>query len=133
MEKFVLFLTVFITLVIFFAIYLVVGKMSKHPMWPWHETKEVVTTKSSSGMLRSISTYESSSSKSVLGSIGIVLIVILFIALFIVLVFFSIKLSMKRYEIANQAIKEGNTGLAVSALAPEIGEGIGSVLGKFNV
>lgn len=62
-------------------------------------------------------------------SIGVVLIFILVIGLMIVMIYFSIKLSLKRYEIAGDAIKQGHTGVAAAALAPEIGEGIGDVIG----
>jgi len=62
-------------------------------------------------------------------SIGVILIFVLVIVLTIVMVYFSIKLSMKRYEIAGDAIKHGHTGVAAAALAPEIGEGIGDVIG----
>jgi hypothetical protein len=62
-------------------------------------------------------------------SIGVILIFVLVIGLMIVMIYFSIKLSMKRYEIAGDAIKHGHTGVAAAALAPEIGEGIGDAIG----
>ena len=41
-------------------------------------------------------------------------------------------MTMKRYEIAGQAIKQGNTGIAIAALSPEIGKGFGSILGTLK-
>jgi hypothetical protein len=38
------------------------------------------------------------------------------------------KANMARYQIAETAIKKGKTGVAVVALSPEIGEGVGCVL-----
>ena len=46
----------------------------------------------------------------------------------IVMIYFNIKLSIKRYEIAENAIKHGHTGVATAALAPEIGEGISDAI-----
>lgn len=64
-----------------------------------------------------------------IGGIGVAIIFILIIGLMIVAIYFSIKLSIKRYELAGDALKQGHTGVAAAALAPEIGEGIGDVIG----
>lgn len=64
-----------------------------------------------------------------MGGIGIAIIFILVIGLMIVAIYFSIKLSIKRYELAGDALKHGHTGVAAAALAPEIGEGIGDAIG----
>lgn len=133
MEKLVLFLTVVGILILFFTIYIVYAKVSKPPKWPWHKTTEVVTKKSRSGKMRSITTTESSSGGTVIGGIGVMLLIILFIGLFVVMIYFSIKMTMERYKIAGQAIKQGNTGVAAMVLAPEIGEGVGAgVQGLFG-
>ena len=62
--------------------------------------------------------------------IGVIFVIILI--LIPIGIYFSYKTSMKRYEIAGQAMKQGNTTLAMTALAPEIGEGISSVFNRNN-
>ena len=62
--------------------------------------------------------------------IGVIFVIILI--LIPIGIYFSYKTSMKRYEIAGEAMKQGNTTLAMTALAPEIGEGISSVFNRNN-
>lgn len=62
------------------------------------------------------------------GMVFIVIIMILVLALVIA----SIYTTVFRYKIAGEAIHSGNTGVAVAALSPEIGQGVGSILGDIT-
>lgn len=55
----------------------------------------------------------------------IVCIVLVFLGIMIIGIYFAVKSSMMRYRIAGDAIKRGKSGVAVAALSPEIGEGVG--------
>lgn len=62
------------------------------------------------------------------GMVFIVIIMVLALALAIA----SIYTTIFRYKIAGEAIHSGNTGVAVAALSPEIGQGVGSILGDIT-
>jgi hypothetical protein len=68
---------------------------------------------------------EPATSVQTMGGIAFALVFILIIAFVIV----GVYLSLKRYEIASQALKRGDTSIAAAALAPEIGQGIGNIFG----
>lgn len=57
-----------------------------------------------------------------------IFVIILFIG-FVALAIVGIWVSLKRYQLASEAIEKGDTGTAIAALSPEIGEGVGSVIG----
>jgi hypothetical protein len=132
MDHFILFYKVFGILMLFFVVYLVYARMSKPKKWPWYRTREVNRTKDNRGVMRSVSVSGESSGGEVTMSVFTGIFIILIISLFMVMAYFSIKLTMKRYEIAGDAIKQGNTGAAAAVLAPEIGEGIGGLIGGFK-
>jgi len=52
-----------------------------------------------------------------------IFIFLIFIIFFVGIVFISFKMTMTRYKIAGEAIKQGNTGVAATIMAPEIGQG----------
>jgi len=58
---------------------------------------------------------------------GGLIAILLFLLVFVVIGYFSIKMTMARYDLANKALASGNGQLAMAALAPEIGSGIGSI------
>ena len=62
--------------------------------------------------------------------IGVIFVIILI--LIPIGIYFSYKTSMARYKIAGEAMKQGNTSLAMTAMAPEIGEGISSIFNRNN-
>jgi len=132
MEHLILFYSVFGILMLSFVVYLIYAKMSKPQKWPWYRTREVNKTKDNRGVMRSVSVSEESSGGQATTGVFAGIIFIVIISLFVVMAYFSIKLSMKRYEIAGDAIKKGNTNVAAAALAPEIGQGIGGVIGGFK-
>jgi hypothetical protein len=61
-----------------------------------------------------------------LSPVATVIIFILFFGFFAVVAYFSIQATMARYKLADDAISAGQGGVAAAALAPEIGEGIGT-------
>lgn len=124
-----LFLVTFVALFICFGVYLVYANVSKPKKWPFNTTKVVKKEKQPSGAMMYVQHSESNSGMSTGMSILVMIIFIAIIALIIVGAYFSIKMSMKRYEIAGEAIRRGNTGAATAVLAPEIGSGVGSALG----
>ena len=62
--------------------------------------------------------------------IGVIFVIILI--LIPIGIYFSYKTSMARYKIAGEAMKQGNTSLAMTAMAPEIGQGISSIFNPNN-
>lgn len=124
-----LFLTLIVVFCVAFGAYLIYAFSAKPKKWPFLKSKKVETEKTPSGAMMTVTRSHSASPASVGGSILVVVIVIIFVALFIVGFYFSIKLTMKRYEIAGEAARQGNTGVALAAMAPELGQGIGSILG----
>jgi len=58
----------------------------------------------------------------------IILIIVLFLTVFIGSIVYSIYNTSRRYKIAEEAIKQGNTGVGVAVLAPEISMGINAGL-----
>jgi len=60
-------------------------------------------------------------------NIIVLIVFILFFGLFFVAIYFGMKAQTQRYNLASEAIKKGNKNLAMAALAPEIGAGIGNV------
>ncbi|AVK76812.1 hypothetical protein pmac_cds_124 [Pandoravirus macleodensis] len=59
----------------------------------------------------------------------IVALVVLVLLLFIG---FSIYLTIKRYQLIGEALRTGNTSVALAEAAPEIGAGVGSAVGAFG-
>lgn len=55
-------------------------------------------------------------------------LVIVFILVFVAIAYFSLKATMTRYSMAENAMAQGNTGLAAVMLSPEIGAGIGDII-----
>lgn len=113
-------LAFFLALVISLAIYL--NYAGTHGKWPFIVNTKIISSLKS----RDTSNKNYSTELPVWAGLSIFII---FIILFIVIIYFSIKTSMARYKLAGEALKSGNKGLAVAALAPEIGEGIGAGLG----
>jgi len=60
--------------------------------------------------------------------VWVVLFIVLFLTIFIGSIAYSIYNTSRRYKIAEQAIKQGNTGVGVAVLAPEISMGINAGL-----
>ena len=104
-------------------------------IWPFTRKKPEKPEKPEKDVTKQsqMSSYESSSSSQsstpVSPFIGISLF-ILFMVFIIFIMFISFKTSMARYKIAGDAVKQGNSGVAAAALAPEIGQGIGIGLGS---
>lgn len=124
MQHFIVALTLMLLLVLS---YLAWARFSHHRRWPFksddtHDKKQHDITQHSQPEDKRPATK-------FMDGAGVVIITVLVIGLFIVLIYYSIKLDMKRYQIAGDAIQKGNTGVAVAALAPEIGTGIGDVFG----
>ena len=88
-------------------------------IWSFRKKKE---TKTKSGLSKSTNNTDSS------GSMFGIFIFVIFIIFFVGIVFISFKMTMARYKIAGDAIKQGNTGVAAAIMAPEIGQGISSGL-----
>ena len=93
-------------------------------IWPFHKKNDDVKSKSARGLSK---TNVENNNQSGLGAIGI-FIFIVFILFFVGIVFISFKITMARYKIAGEAIKQGNTTVAAAVLAPEIGQGINAGL-----
>jgi hypothetical protein len=88
--------------------------------WPFHKDDKGDKNRfMKNKYLRDISSGDSSGSM----SFGVI----------IVLMYFATKASIARYQFAGEAMKHGNNAVAAAALAPEIGQGVGAVLGDvFN-
>jgi len=103
-----------------------------------NESKKNVSKKNESKKNIKISSFPSNSetdnvektSKGMSIFIGVIFLIILI--LIPIGTYFSYKIRMARYEIATESMKQGNTSLAMTALAPEIGEGISSVFNRNN-
>ena len=85
-------------------------------IWSFRKKEE---TKTKSQLSKS--TNNTDSSGSMFG-------IFIFIIFFVGIAFISFKMTMARYKIAGEAIKQGNTGIAAAIMAPEIGQGISSGL-----
>ena len=109
------------------GVYIAIAWFSKPKLWPFKKHNK---SKDKQHSLSYADTDKIDSSNPSTGSsVVAVIIVIIFIIFFIVAMYFGIKMSMMRYKIAGEAIKQGNTGVALGALAPEIGEGVGDLAG----
>jgi hypothetical protein len=64
--------------------------------------------------------------------IWIIVIIVLFLIALIAAFGFSIYSTTRRYRIAEEAIKQGNTGVGVAALSPEISMGINAGMRGFG-
>lgn len=117
-------IVIFATLLLVLSIYLVVAYQKK--LWPFKPKKP--TTPSNAMMSQ---TRGGNDEHTKLG-VGAIIVIVLFIILFGVLMVIGIRLTIMRYQIAGEAIKQGNTGVALGALAPEIGSGIGSIFHGSN-
>lgn len=106
------------------GVYTTIAWFSKPKLWPFK--------KHNKDKQRSLS-YRDADGDDYKPSTGsnvvVVLIGIILFIFFVVAMYFGIKMTMMRYKIAGDAIKQGNTGVAAAALAPEIGEGIGAAAG----
>ena len=119
-----IFLVIFMLLAsLIYMIYAAIKK--KCPFKP----KRKQSSKLTSAEILTSADMDGNQSFSTAGGIGVAIIFILVIGLIIVAIYFSIKLSMKRYELAGDALKHGHAGVAAAALAPEIGTGIGDAIG----
>ncbi len=123
----VLFITILFIFLISFVIYLSYAGLTTPQKWPFVKKKIVTQVKTSKG-LSAVITTEPDQPMGVAGKVFGAIFAIVFLALLIVIVYSSVRLSLRRYEIAGTAIKEGNTGIAAAALAPEIGQGVGAGL-----
>lgn len=112
------------------GIYVAIAYFSEPKKWPFKKDDD--KKKSDDKAQHAMQSFSDSGSTGTLGGVVAVIIVILFIGLFIFAMYWGIKMSMMRYQIAGDAIKKGNTGLALGALAPEIGEGVGYVVGEIG-
>jgi Na+-transporting methylmalonyl-CoA/oxaloacetate decarboxylase gamma subunit len=120
-------------LVLLLLAYLLWARFSHPRRWPWSHEKEKTKTKDTLYMRQDDDDDEEGGHAVVhhnrfMENFGSAILIALVVGLFIVLIYYAIKLDMKRYEIAGDAINKGNTGVAVAALAPEIGSGIGDAL-----
>jgi cytochrome c-type biogenesis protein CcmH/NrfG len=59
-------------------------------------------------------------------------IVALVVLVMLVIIGFSIYLTVKRYQLIGQALRTGNTSVALAEAAPEIGAGIGDAALAFR-
>ena len=89
-------------------------------IWPFHKKNDDVKSKSKSVRGLSKTTVENNQSGSAIG----IFIFIIFMLFFVGIIFISFKMTMARYKIAGEAIKQGNTTVAAAVMAPEIGQGI---------
>lgn len=122
-----LFLIIFTILIVGFIIYLLYANLSKPKKWPFVKKtviiKEVPTIHGLATVVRDEPVSTGNSVSSIVG----VIIIIIILAVSLVFIYIGMKITLKRYEIAGQAIKQGDTGVAVAALAPEIGQGVRAV------
>jgi hypothetical protein len=125
---FYLAVTIFASLLLTFTIYLIWAQ--GHNSWPFYK-KPTPPSKNPKLEKASFSYDVSSSSNSSIG-IAPILIFLIFFIFVGVMIYFIVKANMERYKIAGQALKHGHEGVAVAALAPEIGEGIGNAIGRNN-
>ena len=91
-------------------------------IWPFHKKKPESKSKTNRGLSKTTNNTDSS------GAMFGIFIFVIFIIFFICIVFISFKMTMARYKIAGEAIKQGNTGVAAAIMAPEIGQGINTTL-----
>lgn len=63
--------------------------------------------------------------------VGGIALILLFFGVFLALIAFGVWSTVQQFKLAQAALKQGNTGVAIAALAPEIGQGIGSVVSAF--
>jgi len=73
----------------------------------------------------SIDSVPDDSKKATGASVAIMVVILLFFLVLFVVVIWS---NFKRYQIASDAIQKGNASLAMAALSPEIGEGVGNLV-----
>jgi hypothetical protein len=123
----ILFLIILIACHITLAIYLIHAYASKPKKWPFH-SKEKLKVVSNTGISTTVIQSTPSSTGNIIGTVLVLIFFIGIFSFFIVASYWSVKMSMKRYDIADSAIKKGNTGVAVAALSPEIGAGIGTAV-----
>jgi uncharacterized membrane protein len=92
-------------------------------IWPFN-TKEPKDKSKSRGLSQANTTQSESGSGTIVG----ISLFFIFILFFVAIVFISFKMTMTRYKIAGEAIKQGNTAVATAIMAPEIGYGVNSGL-----
>lgn len=61
-------------------------------------------------------------------TVGEGVLIVIFMIFFSGILYFGFKLSMARYQLTSDAIKRGDTGIAMASLAPEIGSGISDLI-----
>ncbi|AGO83680.1 hypothetical protein psal_cds_183 [Pandoravirus salinus] len=59
-------------------------------------------------------------------------IVALIVLTVLVIIGFSVYLNIRRYQLISQALRTGNTSVALAEAAPDIGAGIGSAVTAFT-
>ena len=119
-------IAILLALLFTFIIYLIYA--SAHSLWPFKNTQKNNVKYSSK--FRDINTSQNGDNNIPTGVM--VLLPILFFGLFIFIIYLVMRANVARYELASQAIKSGQGGVAAAALAPEIGEGIGGLINGFN-
>jgi hypothetical protein len=120
------YITIAILLALLFSTIIYLIYASAHSLWPFKNTQKITNTKYSS-RFRDINTSQNGNSNVPTGVM--VILVILFFAFFIFIIYLAMRANVARYQLASQAIKSGQGGVAAAALAPEIGEGIGDLFG----
>lgn len=115
-----------------FIVYLIYA--SAYSLWPFKNKKSNInttTTSKYSSRLRGINNTPGVDDNKFSTGIGIILMM-LFFGFFIFIIYLVTRANIARYQLASQAIKSGQGGVAAAALAPEIGEGIGDLFGGFR-
>ena len=97
--------------------------LHKNKLWPFRKPKD-----EDKAMHALSGESPANVSPGVAGTIVIIIIVIVIVGVAIL----GVYMTLMRYKLAASAIKSGNTGVAVAALSPEIGSGIGSIFGRNN-
>ena len=93
-------------------------------IWPFHKKNDDVKSKSARGLSKTTVENNQSGSGTAIG----IFIFIIFMLFFVGIIFISFKITITRYKIAGEAIKQGNTTVAAAVMAPEIGQGINAGL-----
>jgi hypothetical protein len=126
MNNNILILIIFIASIIF---WLILSSILK--IWPFHKDVKVSKSQSITNRKRSKNrlndmSVDADNSNSISPTIGIIIFV-LFMLLMVFLGYVALRTNITRYQIAGDAIKSGNSGIAVAALSPDIGSGINNL------
>ncbi len=121
---------IFTAVLLTFTIYLIWAQ--GHNKWPFYKKSGTEIPK----MQKSNTFYESrESSKEVnkesrISATAGIIIFFIFLIFIGIIIYFTMRANIERYKIAGDALRHGHAGVAAAALAPEIGAGIGNVLGS---